>query len=352
MKIAIDVSQVVYGTGVSQYTLNLVRYLKKIDTENEYLLFAGTLRRRGDVLKVFPGIRVFPIPPTLSDILWNKFKVLPIEKLVGDIDILHSSDWAQPPSKAFKVTTVHDLIPLRFPKMIHKKIVDAHVRRLERVREEVDRVIVPSRSTMADLISFGIKEERIRVIPEAPMMLPRASKKQIDAVKSKYQISGEYMVAFASAPYKNTENIIRAYDLARSGKNIKLILIGRQSVGKIGSNRNIRATGFLTDNDLSAVLSGSKGLIFASLYEGFGQPILEGFYLGIPVVTSNISSMPEVAGDAAALVDPTDVNSIAEGIERILRGPKSFIDKGRKRIKEFSWDKTAKMTLEVYKEAN
>ena len=132
---------------------------------------------------------------------------------------------------------------------------------------------------------------------------------------------------------------------------MKLVLVGRQTANPIKPKRNIRITGYLSDEELSALITGSKALVFASLYEGFGQPILEAFKCGVPVVTSNISSMPEVAGEAAALVDPYDVSSIKEGIETVLRGPKGFIEKGNKRIEEFSWEKTARMTLEVYKES-
>lgn len=109
MRICIDVSQIVYGTGVSVYTRNLIQNLLKIDQKNEYVFFAGTLRRKADVLRFVPDAKVFPIPPTLADIIWNRTHVLPIEKLVGKIDVFHSSDWTQPPSNAFKVTTVHDL---------------------------------------------------------------------------------------------------------------------------------------------------------------------------------------------------------------------------------------------------
>ena len=98
MKIAIDISQIVYGTGVSTYTENLVKNLLKIDKENEYLLFAGTLRRKQDVLKIFPQTKVFPIPPTLADFVWNRLHIYPIERLIGDVDVLHTSDWAEPPS--------------------------------------------------------------------------------------------------------------------------------------------------------------------------------------------------------------------------------------------------------------
>ena len=128
MKIGIDISQVIYGTGVSTYTENLVKALLLQDKKNEYLLFGGSLRRRAD-LKTFVSelkgnfeSKFFPIPPTLGDILWNRLHILPIEKLVGDLDVFHSSDWTQPPSKAFKVTTVHDLIPLKFPGILIPKL--------------------------------------------------------------------------------------------------------------------------------------------------------------------------------------------------------------------------------------
>jgi glycosyltransferase involved in cell wall biosynthesis len=91
--------------------------------------------------------------------------------------------------------------------------------------------------------------------------------------------------------------------------------------------------------------------VYPSFYEGYGLPILEAFACGTPVVTSDVSSMPEVAGDAAVLVDPYDVNSIADGIVKALNAPKALIEKGFVRVKEFSWDKTARMTLDVYREA-
>lgn len=350
MRVAIDVSQIVYGTGVSQYTIELVKNLLKIDEANEYVLFAGALRRKGDILKIFPQAKIFPIPPTLADLLWNRLHRIPVEKLIGEIDVLHTSDWTEPPSKAFKVTTVHDLIPLRFPKMIHKKVVEAHARRLGWVKKESNRIIVPSESTKADLEAFGVDARRIRVIPEAPVML-KASKSEVEKVKKKYRISGDYLVAFGSAPYKNIERIIRAFELSASGKDLKLLVAGKPSAGSVKENRNVRLTGYVDDDELSALITGSKALVFASLYEGFGQPILEAFACGTSVVTSNVSSMPEVAGGAAVLVDPYDVNSIADGIKKALSAPKALIEKGNARVKEFSWEKTARQTIEVYDEA-
>jgi glycosyltransferase involved in cell wall biosynthesis len=349
MRIAIDISQIVYGTGVSVYTRSVVESLLNMDRENKYVLFAGALRRRQEILDVFPASRVFPIPPLFADILWNRLHIFPIEKLIGNVDVLHTSDWSEPPSKAFKVTTVHDLYPFKFPRLVHPKILEVHKKKLYWVIKESNRIIVPSVSTKEDLISLGANKDLIRVIPEAPSM-EKASEEKILEVKKKYQIREDYLISIGVTPLKNTRKIIKAFSLATAGKDLKLVLVGRPSNVTIEPERNVRILGHVPQNDLAALLSGSKGLIFASLYEGYGIPILDGFRCEVPVVTSNVASMPEVAGGAAVLVDPENISSISEGIQSILRGPKNYIEKGLSRVKEFSWDKTAQMTLEVYKE--
>lgn len=298
---------------------------------------------------MFPQSKVFLIPPTLADFIWNRLHVLSIEKLIGKVDVFHSSDWTQPPTKAFKITTIHDLIPLKFPKYIHPKIVSVHKRRLEWVKKEVDRIIVPSGTTKEDLLLLGIAEEKIRVIPEAPVH-SLSSRKEVDEVKRKYKIRTKYLLAVGLSPYKNTERIIKAFDLVGGGKDLKLVLVGRPNFVDIKERRGIVFVGSVSDAELSALYTGAEALVFPSLYEGFGIPILDAFNCRTPVVTSNLSSMPEVAGNAAVLVDPYDVNLIAGGIEKVLRGKKGFVDKGNRRVKDFSWEKTAVETVKVYKE--
>ncbi len=350
MRVAIDISQIVYGTGVSTYTENLVRTLLKIDSEDEFTLFAGAFRRRGDILRSFPKARIFPIPPVLADLIWNKFHILPIEKLIGNIDVFHTSDWAEPPSNAFKVTTVHDLYALKFPKMVPPKILEVQKRKLSWVTRESKRIIVPSNSTKTDLTDLGVDTNIIRVIPEAPSF-SKANEAQVESVKKKYQIQGDYLISIGVTELKNTKRVIEAFHLSSAGKELKLVLVGRPSGTEVKPERNLRVLGFVPQNDLRALLTGSRGLIFASLYEGYGIPILDAFACGVPVVTSNISSMPEVAGGAAVLVDPYDASSIADGIAKTLDGPKGLIEKGLARVSGFTWEETAKQTLEIYKEA-
>lgn len=356
MKIAIDASQIIYGTGVSVYTNKLISNLLKVDSSNEYVLFGGSLRRFGELKSSLNGFsgkyttKVFPYPPSLANVIWNKLHLLPVEKIIGDVDVFHSSDWTQPPSSAFKVATVHDLIPLKFARYIHPKIVGVHKDRLNWVKKEVDRIIVPSSSAKEDLIEFGVDANKIRVIYESNN-ISKATPDRVEEIKRKYKISGDYILTIGSAFYKNSENVVKAFDLSSTGQDIKLVIIGRQTNTKISERRNIRVTGFVTDEDYAAICTGAKAFVFPSLYEGFGIAILDAFACGTPVVTSNVSSMPEVAGNAAILVDPYEVDSIAEGIARALRGPKALIEKGYERVKQFSWEETAKKTLAVYNES-
>jgi glycosyltransferase involved in cell wall biosynthesis len=347
---------------VSYYTKNLVTNLLKVDRENSYILFAGSLRRQSEIREfanTLSGnfeLKVFPLPPVALNILWNKLHILPIEKLVCQIDIFHSSDWAEAPSSAFKVTTVHDLAPILYPNLfprdVIRNIVETHKLRLSWIKKESKRIIVPSESTKNDLIKLGFLENIIRVIPEAVSSnFKKATEQQIELLKRKYKISGDYVLSVGINPRKNTQRIIEAFEKSRSGKDLKIVLVGLPKYMVIEENRNIRILGHVENEELSILYSGAKVLIYPSLYEGFGLPILEAFACECPVVTSNISSLAEVAGDAAILVDPYDVNSIADGIEKALRAPKSLIEKGLERVKQFSWNETAKKTVEVYKEA-
>ncbi len=356
MRIGIDISQIIYGTGVSVYVKNLVENLLKVDSENEYILFGGSLRRLQDLkdsTKNFQGNfanKFFNLPPTVLDFVWNRLHVLPIERLIDKVDVFHTSDWTEPPSNYPKVTTVHDLYPLKFPKLVSPVIRTTHKRKLSWAFRESKIIIVPSQSTRQDLIDLGMDDRRIRVIPEAPT-LEKATPLAVENAKQKFGIKGDYLISVGITKLKNTLNIIKAFELAKSGQDIKLVLVGTPRDVDLSGLRNVRALGHVSSNDLASLLTGSKGLVFASLYEGYGLPILDAFACETPVVTSNISSMPEVAGNAAILVDPYDVNSIADGIGRALRGPKGLIEKGIERVKQFSWEETARKTLAVYNEA-
>lgn len=357
MKIAIDCSQVIYGIGSSVYTKNLVASLLRLDQTNEYLLFGGSLRRQSDLYSFFDTLdktkikRVLPISPSIADFLWNRLHVLPIEQLIGSIDVLHSSDWAQPPSRAYRVTTVHDMSPILFAKATHPKIVAVHARRLEWVKKEVDRIIAPSKATKKDLINFGIAESKIQVIYEAPDPYFKPSvKDEVELVKEKFGIKDDYFLSIGVSERKNTIRIAEAFSRFNKHGQFKLIIVGRPIEQLALSGRDIIFTNHIDNSDLRALYSGAKALIYPSLYEGFGLPILEAFGCGCPVITSNISSMAEVASNAAILVDPYQVESIASAMKIALTQASVLKKKGSARLKEFSWQKAAAETLKVYKQ--
>lgn len=341
MKIGIDVSSLIYQTGVSWYTRNLVNALQKIDKRDEFVLFGGSLRRMGE-LRLFAN-RVFPIPPTAADIIWNRLHVFPIEWLIGKVDVFHSSDWAQPPTAAYKVTTIHDLVPIRFPQISHPQVVAAHRARLAWVKKEVDRIISVSEFTKREMVELlGIDPARIVVIPEAPdpVFKPRSGR----------IIEGDYLLVVGADPRKNIPAIIQAYRLIikHYPLPLSLVIVGRPWE-KIPKAPGVRVLGHVSREQLAPLYSGAKALVYTSLYEGFGLPILEAMACHCPVVASNTSSIPEVAGDAAVLVDPTNPQDIAEGVEKALAERQKWIRLGKKRVKQFSWEKTARTTLKVYR---
>lgn len=355
MRIAIDISPVLYGTGVSVYTKNLVENLLNIDDKNEYILFGYSLRRKKELqefVKTLDGNfnkKLYNIPPMLAHTVWNKVHIFEVEKLIGNIDIFHSSDWVEPPSKSKKVTTVHDLAPFKYPKLTHPTILTVHKKKLAWVRQESEKIIVPSKATKKDLIEMEFNENKIVVIPEAVSdMFKPASKKEIELTKKRHKISGDYLLAVGVNPRKNTENIIKAFEKVKAGRDLKLILVGSPTYMELPEARDIRNLGHVSQDELITLYSGASVFVYPSLYEGFGLPILEAMAVGTPVVTSKLSSMTEAAGDAAVLVDPESAEAIADGIEKAMKEKKELVKKGKENLKRFSWEKNARETLKVY----
>lgn len=179
MKIGIDISQIAYeGTGVANLLSNLVSGLLKIDKKNQYILFYSSLRKNfqfpllgGQAIFNFqlnPNVQIkkFRFPPSLLDLIWNKLHILPIEWLIGDVDIFITSDWTEPPTvKAKKATILYDLIIYKYPNETDKKIVEVQKRKLNWVKKESNLVFCISEATKKDAIEvLGIEDKRLRVI--------------------------------------------------------------------------------------------------------------------------------------------------------------------------------------------
>lgn len=376
MKIGIDISQIIYGTGVSVYTKSLVENLLKMDKKNDYILFGGSLRQKSILQNIInyyhTAVRgnsrgvILPIPPTLADFLWNRLHILPIEKLIGKVDVFHSSDWVQPPTKAAKVTTIHDFGFIKYPDTAHPKIKAVMTRRFKWIKREVDLIIAISETTKKDIIEIlEIPKEKIRVVYEAaPTDINQIKdKKIIDKVKKRFGIKADYLLSVATLePRKNLKRIIQAFKiLASQYPRLSLVVAGKsgwdEEVNRLTKKKLSRIifTDYINrEIELAALYSGASCFVFPSLYEGFGLPVLEAMKCGCPVITSNVSSLPEVAGEAAFLVDPLNVEEIARGIKKVIGDKKRremLVKKGFAQVKKFSWEKTARQTLKVYQEA-
>ena len=377
MKIGIDISQAVHGTGASNYILELVKNLAKIDKKNEYILFGASLRAISRFNKLKDDLKsnqnfqfkIVPIPPTILEILFNRFRFPNIEKFIGQVDVFHSSDWTQPKLKSKstkKVTTVHDLVAYLFPSSVHQKIISTQKRRLNLVKKEIDAIIVDSATTKEDVIKFlEINRQKISVIPLAAsgIFKPQEDTK-INDVIAKYKIKKPYILSVGTQePRKNIQKLLDVFgQIVSANPQFHLVLTGKYGWGpdlpaaKQGfhSPEKVIWTGYVPQEDLPVLYAGSRVFVYPSLYEGFGLPVLEAMACGTPVITSNNSSMAEIAKDAAILVDPRSEGQLTKAIELVLslslENYQKMVRASLDRARQYSWTKTAKETLKVYEE--
>lgn len=334
MKVGLDISQTAHFGGVATYTNNLATGLENI-SDIEVVFFYSSLRRRYQ--GALKHVKQFKMPPTVFEFLFNSLRTLPIESFIGDVDIFHSSDWTQPPSKALKVTTYHDLVPLKYPQWSHPKIVTVAKRRLKIVEKEIDMVIAVSESTKKDLIEVSnIPEEKIKVIYEGVSeVFKPASSEEIKKFKEKYKLPDQFVLGIAGVGTRRNLEAVRqstsGFNLIIAGENIPLLSV----------------------EELRLLYSSAKVLLYPSFYEGFGLPILEAMACGTPVITSNVSSMPEVGGDAALYVNPKDISEIRKALQKVWGDSKLADDmknKGIKRARQFTWKKCITETFNLYKD--
>lgn len=367
MKIGIDVSSLVFDRGVSRYTANLVRSLVPQSSLKLYLY--GTSLRQHQVLQnkaqeLCLGHKncqthIQNLPPTLLDWLW-RFRINSIGKIMPKVDLFHSWDWQQPPDKQIPlVSTVHDLAILKFPETAHPQIVKNHQRSWQILKERQAEVIAVSHATKKDLVELlDFDPNRVHVIYEAlPTETEEAnhemSEDEYQNIKTYLKLDKPYLLFVGTRePRKNLDRLIKAWKPLAS--DYDLIIAGESGWGE-KATAGPRFLGKVSEKELAVLYGEAQVFVFPSLYEGFGLPILESFYHGTPVVTSNVSAMPEVAGNAAELVEPKSVESIRQGIEIILNEKKAAQDQRLKRmiirLHLFNWQKVAKQTISVYQKA-
>lgn len=374
MIIGIDVSSVPYGTGVSNYTVNLVRNLLKIDKINAYKLFYSSLRQPipEEITKLasHPNVKIyhFRFPPTLLEFLWNRLHQIPIESFIGECDIFHTWDWTQPPTvKAKTITTIHDFVPLLFPETQHPKTIAVFKNKLHWAGLECSHFICVSQNTKNDLLHLfpKIPVDKISVIYEAAedkydlfqKLSPLQKSKKTAVIFKQYGLNRFILAQGTREPRKNLDRLIKAFLIFKKNNpesKVELAISGKYGWGKDltpPADNSIKILGYIPEKDMVALHASALCLCYPSLYEGFGLPIIKSMKVGTPVITSKVSSLPEIADSAAILVNPTNVSEIALALEKIIKSStlrRQLIAKGIRQSHQFSWVKTAQQTLQVY----
>ena len=370
MHIALDASRITVArrTGTENYALQLIRALLSLPESAE--------QRFSLYFRQPPSPALLPALPNVA------YRVLPARRAWTHTRFALAL-WRDQPDVTFvpahtlpflmrgrAVVTVHDLGYRFFPKA-HRLMARLYLELTTRYSAwRADRVLADSDATRRDLIAqYGTAAAKIRVVYPSAEGVQRASAAQIAAVRTAYALPERYLLFVGTLqPRKNIARLAQAFAmyLARSGDpDLSLVLAGQRGwrfaperdlwshLPKTAHER-VRLLGYVADSDVAALYSGALAFVFPSLYEGFGFPVLEAMQCGTPVLCADTSSLPEVAGDAALLVNPLDVAQIADGIQRLMTDAAlrcALIARGRAHAATFTWRRAAQQTFQALCEA-
>ncbi|HLG73145.1 MAG TPA: glycosyltransferase family 1 protein [Chloroflexota bacterium] len=354
MRIGVDcrIAHYTWG-GTAVYTRRLVEAMAPQARSDELVLFEAARATRP--LAAGAGARRKRLF-TPSHHRWEQ-ALLPLELLPHALHVLHSTDYIPPfVRRCRSVITVHDLAFLRWPEHLtpeSRAYFNGHIRRATR---SADAIIAVSQATKADLVELlGVPAAKISVVYEAAGLELPEDAGESSRWREAAGVPEEYVLFVGTLePRKNLVRLIEAFaDVRRRGYGGWLLLAGSPGWNAEPILEAVRAhADCVRTCELDARLyAGASALAIPSLYEGFGLPLLEAMAGGVPVLTSNVSSLPEIAGDAALLVEPQDVEAIADGLERLVTDAdlaRSLAAKGKARAAEFSWERAAAETLRVY----
>jgi len=385
MRICIDVRCLAGGrrTGVEEYTTNLLHDIFEIDQENEYVLFLNSFSDPKVDLSAFSeysnvSIKKLRLPNKLLNFLFWYFSWPKIDRIVGSADVVFMPNiiFGSVSRKTRLVVTIHDLSFERYGKFFSGKRRWWHMFvNPKKICRRAEKIISVSDSTNRDIVSvYGIDPGKIFTVHSSVSddfkVLSRNDARLIE-VKEKYDLPFKFILYLGTVePRKNIVGIIRAYDeLQRKAieageteiQKYSLVLAGEkgwlsseifEEIEKSSFRDKIMLPGFIDDADKAYIYNLASLFVYPSFFEGFGFPPLEAMKCGVPVITSNNSSIPEICGDAAILIDPDKPEEISRAIAETLSDKelyRHFAHKGIERAGEFDWRKTAKRTLEIIK---
>lgn len=365
--------------GAGHYTYQLIRHLLEIDKENEYVLFFDFRVREKDVKKFSrPNVKIkfYPFSDYKKYLPGAYNEILGTATLVKEnLDILHTTSPMSRIPVSYRgktIVTVHDLavykVPDVFPRLASTKTRAV----LNLMISKADRIIAVSKSTEKDICEiFKCPKNKIQVIYSGfDKRLFEESGIARERVLEKYGIKDRYILFLGTLePIKNVVRLLEAYKIFRSnckrdnkvkcdwklvmaGKNGWLSKDFKQVAKDLEIGKNVIFTGYVIGDDLVPLFKNADFFVMPSLYEGFGTTVLEAFATRTPAIVSNVSSLPEIADDAALFVNPLDVQDIANAMTKFAYDDNlknEYREKGTKQLEKFNWDKCARETLEVYK---
>ncbi len=375
LRIALDCSHYVIPGGIRTRIGNMLAALGSVAPENEYLLYYRGLSTSGDAPQLPPGIHAATVraraPRRLLAFLENRFQWPPVEYWTGAIDVFHGTHFSLPAARSARlILTVHDVAYLRHPEFYGSKRWNDYGYRylLGNSLRRADLVIAISQATRKDLIELcNVAPERIWVVPSGvDVRLAPVPEEQRLTVLKRLGIDRSYVLYPVGTIdlRKNLARTFRAYRSAfpESAGRPLLLLTGVGALPKdlkhlardLDLTQDVRACHVGYPDDLTALLSGARWGMYLSLYEGFGLPPLEAMACGLPLVVSNVSSIPEVVGDAALLADPRSVEAMAAAMRRLaedqnLRTALSARGRARAASPAFSWERAARQTTAAYR---
>lgn len=371
MKFGIDANEanVEKKVGVSEYSYELLQQFSELSVnESEWEVYLKKLPR-DEFPKERKNWRYNVFGPTK---LWTQIALpLMLFRQKNKPDVFFSPGHYAPRfSPVPRVISIMDLAFFHFPEYFTKKDLTQLHNWTRYSVKAAKKIITISEATKNDIIKlYSVPRGKIEVIyPGIKHTFSTTKSMTKTEIQEKYNISDHYVLFVGTLqPRKNIEKLIEAFALAKkslndTSKDLQLVIVGKKgwqfesilsAPERFNVEESVKFLDFVPDADLSALYKDAQLFAFPSLYEGFGLPVLEAMRYGCPVLTSNISSLPEAGGDAAYYIDPGDAKDIAQGIEKLITNPKlrsEMIEKGKKQISKFSWEKAAKETLAVLEE--
>jgi glycosyltransferase involved in cell wall biosynthesis len=330
------------------------------------LAVASELDRRPDVtiLGVVGRHRQQPAPPFVPTVemrrlgwarpwlyeTWNRWERPTVESATGPVDVCHSTTAIPAATAAPHVVTIHDVAFVHTPERFSRHGARVMKAGLERCRS-ADFVMCPSHTVLSDLVQLGFNPERLRVVPWGVDTVT-VGEADVDRVRAAYRLPERFVLFVGTLePRKNLDRLAAA--IGRLDEPIALVVAGAAGWGDTPATHDIdcRFLGFVPPADLAPLYAAASVFAYPSLEEGFGLPVLEAMSQGAAVVTSSGTATEEVAGGAAVLIDPSEVDSIAEGLAVALVDPDAWATAARERAAAFSWAAAAEATVAVYREA-